>query len=946
MTHRSTRRAPDLLLLLLGLLVICGLSCEENDSTTIQVVPPEQPGDTLPGTTITVLSLWGGTGPGEAFRPGDHLSFKFTVKTKAGNPIDIATMGALAALVSGPTFNYQPVLARASDLRTAAVSNHDEEGSYTYTFADRIPDAYLPPLNDSPSFGPGDGELAGQPLLSGTYTLGVEGYKTYTVNEVDYRDADNTTVDFLLGSATTLEPREVVTTAHCNQCHRSIRAHGGNRVDNVTQCLLCHTSGAEDRNVPGAAGGTPGVTIDFRVMIHKIHNAAHLPSVLGVATRSDGTRDYDAGPEPYRLVGFNNTIQDFSEIAFPVWPNLSIPMPRDAGYSALPAAAMALEDTIRMGVTACDKCHGDPDGNGPIEAPSGGGLVYSQPTRRACGSCHDDVDWSVLYAANSQAMGPQPDDSGCNIAGCHVSSGSPLSPLDAHIHPLLNPAVNSGTNVLVSSLVEAGVNDGDGTIDPGEKIQVNVSFVDDAGAELSPASLASINCLASGPVNNRNFLLSTAIPTAALAGPQPYTINVPEPVLLEYVGDASGAFPEDFTTSRTPHWNVAGAVTTVRVRTGLTGVSSTLAAASLALDNYVDAASAAGFLRNDFVVVDDGTPGLEEYAQVTLVDGERLWLSPALRFAHATAASVKVVTLVSKAAPGDYTLDAATGTITEASELGAGNAVIVSYTSDYILPAVFPPALNDSPDLGEFQAKWKGLSILDGTYQLGVYASRNLSVMGYGETTTYRSTSLSAGAEFLVGGATEVTSYDLIPSGETCYSCHGDLLFHGGGRRGFDTCILCHGTAGSEDRARYTAANAPPTTGVAIDFRAMLHKIHTGEDLANAGTYQVVGFGSTPYPNNFSIAMYDEVGFPAMPEGVKQCVACHGDSDSWKSPIVREHLEATVPSRSWTTVCTACHDSKSTATHAASNTVGGVESCEVCHGPGREFSVEVSHRVY
>jgi hypothetical protein len=948
MIRRSTPRRPNPLFILPGLLVACSLSCEgeRGKSGVIVVAPEEEPGETLPGTTITILSLIGGSGPGNAFQPGDRISFRFTVETRAGNPIDIATMGSLAALVSGPTFNYQRVLARVTDLRQAAISNGDAEGSYTYTFAEPIPGEYLPPLNDSPSFGPGDGELAGQPLLSGTYTLGVEGYKTYTVDGVEYRDAGNTTADFLLGSATTPEPRDVVTTAHCNQCHRSIRAHGGSRVDNVTHCLLCHTSGAEDRNAAGAAGGTPGVTIDFRVMIHKIHNAAHLPSVLGVATRSDGTRDYAATPRPYEIVGFNDTVHDFSAVAFPVWPNLSIPMPRDAGYSALTAEEKALDDAIRMGVTACDKCHGDPDRDGPIEAPGQGGLVYAQPTRRACGSCHDDVDWDVLYAANSQAMGPQPDDSGCNVAGCHPASGTALSPLDAHIHPLLDPAVNPGTNVLVSSLVEAGANDGDGTIDPGEKIRVEVSFTDDGGAELSPGDIASVNCLISGPVNNRNLLLSTSIPLAALAGPQPHAINVPEAVLLEYAGDASGSFPEDFTTSRAPHWNVAGAVTTVRVRTGLTGVDSTLATASLALDNHVDLASAAGFLRNDFIVVDDGAPGLEEYAQVTLVDGNRLWLNPALRFAHAAGAPVDVATLVTKAAPGDYTLDLASGTITEASEFGAGNAVIVSYTSDYILPAVFPPALNDSPDLGEVQAKWKGLSILDGTYELGIYASRNLSVTGFGETTTYRSTSLSDKMGFLAGGATELTSYDLIPAGDTCTSCHDDLLFHGGGRRGLDTCILCHGTAGSEDRARYTAANAPATTGVAIEFREMLHKIHRGRDLAGADTYQVIGFGSAPYPDNFTVAMYDEVGFPAMPEGVKQCDTCHGESDSWKAPIVREHPEATVPARSWTTVCTACHDSSSTATHAAINTAGGVESCGVCHGPGREFSVEVSHRVY
>ena len=35
-------------------------------------------------------------------------------------------------------------------------------------------------------------------------------------------------------------------------------------------------------------------------MIHKIHDGAHLPSVLGVGTNADGTRSYAATPVPYR----------------------------------------------------------------------------------------------------------------------------------------------------------------------------------------------------------------------------------------------------------------------------------------------------------------------------------------------------------------------------------------------------------------------------------------------------------------------------------------------------------------------------------------------------------------------------------------------------------------------------------------------------------------------
>ena len=167
-------------------------------------------------------------------------------------------------------------------------------------------------------------------------------------------------------------------------------------------CVLCHTAGAEDRNVASQDGGTPGVTIEFGVMIHKIHNGEHLPSVLGVGTKADGSRDYDRTPTPYKVAGFNTA--DFSEVAFPVWPNLNIGMPRDAGYSGLTTSQKAQEDEMLRGVTACASCHGDPDGSGPLPAPAQGGLAYSNPTRRTCGACHDDIDWNLPYTANGVTM--------------------------------------------------------------------------------------------------------------------------------------------------------------------------------------------------------------------------------------------------------------------------------------------------------------------------------------------------------------------------------------------------------------------------------------------------------------------------------------------------------------------------------------------------------------
>jgi OmcA/MtrC family decaheme c-type cytochrome len=260
----------------------------ENTSTVVART------DDAPGVVIAITALAGASGEGGSFQVGDRVSVTFTIKKNNGSWWNIGEFASGRILLSGPSFNYQRVIPEKTDLVTASVSNAD--GSYTYTFADPIPATYASPLNDTTSFTGLDGELAGQALVAGTYTVGMYAYWNYTVDSVAYRDAGNATSDFRFGGVADLAPREVVKQDNCNQCHVSLRAHGGIRRD-VKLCLLCHTSGSEDKNVATVEGGTPGASVDFRVMIHKIHNAAHLPSLLGVATNEDGSRNYSATPK-------------------------------------------------------------------------------------------------------------------------------------------------------------------------------------------------------------------------------------------------------------------------------------------------------------------------------------------------------------------------------------------------------------------------------------------------------------------------------------------------------------------------------------------------------------------------------------------------------------------------------------------------------------------------
>ena len=953
------RRIPLLSFALLACLAVT--ACEGDDGDDGPPGPPGPPGspplsnqleqgDEPPGVSFQILDLNGGTGSNGKFLPGDTITVHFRARMDDGTDWDLSQLASGRVLVSGPTFNYQRVIAEQTDVLTRSVRKND--GSYTYTFANPIPDTYLAPLNDTPSFGVEDGELTGQPLLSGTYTVGLYGYWEFFIDGESERDVGNAVEDFLLGDGSgALASREVVKQDNCNQCHGELQAHGGQR-QLVTLCLMCHTSGSEDRNVASAAGGTPGASIDFRIMIHKIHAGKHLPSVLGVTTNPDGSRKYDAPPEPYQLVGFNNSVIDFSHVGFPVWPNGLVALPRDSGYSSLGSTQQGQENTIRMGPANCLVCHGDPDEGGPLTAPTQGGVAFSQPSRNACGSCHTDVIWGQPYTANLQTMGPQANNANCTL--CHGAQGQPLSVKDAHLHPLKNPLFNQGFNVEVTAI---GAEGGTGAVQPGQKLEVTFSIKDDEGTTTAPGASDSLSLAISGPTGNYNVLHSSGFPIAKLSGSQPYTTTLPELIQLELVGTSTAAL-NSFQTARFPHWNVTGALTTVRVVTAL-GASTNLAVAATAPSNFIDVASAAGFARNDYIVLDPGNAA-KEYMRIQWVDGNRLWFAaigatsypPGLRQSHSVNAVVQKVTLVSKTASlptPDYMLDALTGTITELIEFGTGNDVLVDSTVDYVLPAAYPLTFNASPDLGDAWGKWTGKPLVDGTYSLALWGSRTLTLDLHGESNSYRATSSGPTADFLVGSAGTLEPYELISSADNCNACHQEVGFHGWGRKGFQTCVVCHGAAGAEDRPPYVAANAPDTTGALVDFRTMLHKVHMGADLANASTYLLNGFGSGAYPNNFTSHFYDEVEFPRLPGGVRNCAACHGDdNDAWKQPADNTHPTVQLqPYLRWGPVCSACHDGSEAQAHITVQTApGGVESCGVCHSTGKEWHVEKMHKTY
>jgi len=167
----------------------------------------------------------------------------------------------------------------------------------------------------------------------------------------------------------------------CKTCHNDksldrnglpiprLSLHGGNRNENLKLCVMCHNPNQTD--VPYRTSG-PETPLDFKTMIHSIHSA--------------GFRE-----QPFIVIGFGASINDFSDIRFPATLsnclNCHVQLPGGKGTFELPLASSVLGTTVKTGST--------------YAVPAGGLRTISvdpaddlkiTPTAATCSGCHDKAE--------------------------------------------------------------------------------------------------------------------------------------------------------------------------------------------------------------------------------------------------------------------------------------------------------------------------------------------------------------------------------------------------------------------------------------------------------------------------------------------------------------------------------------------------------------------------
>lgn len=191
----------------------------------------------------------------------------------------------------------------------------------------------------------------------------------------------------------------------------------------VKLCVLCH-------NRTQSLDPDTGNGVQMAEMTHKIHNGPNLAN-------------------GYTIIGNQQSVHDFSHVTYP------------------------------QDIRNCTTCH-------KTDAPEGH-IWYSNPSRLACGACHDSVNWET---GENHAAGPQADDASC--ADCHQPEGEfefDASVKGAHTIPTKSDQLK-GLQVEVKSIANTA---------PGQKPVVTFKTTNADGSIVDPTRLNRFTFLLGGP---------------------------------------------------------------------------------------------------------------------------------------------------------------------------------------------------------------------------------------------------------------------------------------------------------------------------------------------------------------------------------------------------------------------------------------------------------------
>jgi OmcA/MtrC family decaheme c-type cytochrome len=286
-----------------------------------------------------------------------------------------------------------------------------------------------------------------------TTTVAVDGNRDLTPFNLGTSYA-GTTFNFVPNGAAVTVTRDVINTSSCNTCHYQLAFHGG-YASGMQMCVLCHQ--------PQNADPVTGNSLDAKVFFHKLHMGSQLPSVIGTST-TPGV--------PYQIIGYMNSVNDFSTVIDPATPQ------------------------------RCEVCHSQTPSSTGAPAATQAKAFLLEPSRAACGSCHDDVNFAT---GASHPGGIQPDDTQC--MNCHIPQGElpfDASIMGAHVvttdtaatYPQNPDTLLPGINLAITSVTNTSA---------AQTPTVNFTLQDDKGNNIPLSQASTLQFTMAGPTTDYGY---------------------------------------------------------------------------------------------------------------------------------------------------------------------------------------------------------------------------------------------------------------------------------------------------------------------------------------------------------------------------------------------------------------------------------------------------------
>ncbi len=788
------------------------------------------------GQAIDLAVSVSGPGNGSFLVPGERAEVAVTLKEKSGAPLRLQDFATLGLYAYGPQETSKTVSA-------VKLLNATADRSKTpHHFIDllRNPDVRvegnvlrytLQPVSDE------------EP---GTYTVGVR-----AVRLGDTPNQAFVLADFQLGTATV--EKQIVEKENCGACHQgassgqyyfahtdpsATNAFGSPSLDSwpVRTCKSCHNNegyAAYRGNIADPTGPSTVRTPDHIVLrVHGVHMGEHLKNPFNINPETGNYRDYTG-------------------LLFPA------------------------------NVENCTSCHVDD-------------RWKTQPTRLACGACHDATwfgDAAAIPATfKAHPGGPQANDATC--AACHpADTGGVISVAAAHkVSQLLN-TVDLGLTPPANGAFYAA----------GDAPVVTLVIRDDAGNPIDHTT-----------VDVANFGTAGLFVYGPRAEAKPVLTNTAKGFKTRASASntiAASGDPRGWTFASGDTFKVAvngNAPVVIAVPAGLQTPEQIRALLASRLSGVTVTATATA------VTIRSNLQGADAGSRIDIYDSpvsRRMgWKNLGMSFSKGKTAGVTQEPYV---------------------KLGLGSYAIndlrkLSDPLEYVDPSVTRHVDAITYQLDDVAG------LAPGTYMIYSWVTPVS-----GKMASFKNTGIGL-LTFQVGTATEEKK-----KATNCTQCHGNTIWHLDAGpihpQPFDTdyCLACHdygrpGTGEYFDRTGGSSTSGWSGFG-AVPAARRVHAIHFGHYLSHPEG------GYAGNPDAFS-----EIIFP---QDVRNCSKCHDPkttTSAWKE----------FPSR---LACTGCHDSDAVEAHAKLQTFmaeptdpfnnKNIETCVVCHGPDGDFSVEKVHNI-